>query len=192
MNTFVSISLFIFLNYSFFGRSEICYRCANEFIVMYWGHFLPIQAEDELVADSICIKIDERLEEVRCVGPCLTLNVTVGEGNRSRIIGMMRDCQKKYFSRDSDNGGGNRKCRNQTIKIRQHLLIAEYCFCLGSYCNGDGNSLEKSVGEFRKIPKYTKIRNYQWNGTSIGWSLWSVQYLVLIYVVCLKFRLAGL
>lgn len=54
----------------------------------YWGRFLPIQAEDELVADSACIKIDERSEEVRCVGPCLTLNVTADKGNRTRTIGM--------------------------------------------------------------------------------------------------------
>ncbi|MCP9259671.1 BMA-CLIC-1 [Dirofilaria immitis] len=124
---FISVLLFIF-TYSFFVRSEICYRCANEFIVMHWGHFLPIQADDQLISDSICTEIDERSEVIRCAGPCLTLNVTIGEDNRSRLLGMMRDCQKKYFNRDSDN---NRTCQNQTIKIRQNLLNAEYCFCLG-------------------------------------------------------------
>ncbi|EFO18064.2 hypothetical protein LOAG_10436 [Loa loa] len=191
------LTFLTFLNCSFFARSEICYRCANEFIVMYWGHFLPIQAEDELVADSACIRTDERSEEVQCVGPCLTLNVTFGEGSKTRTIGMMRDCQKKYYSRDSGNDGGNRRCRNQTVKVRQHVLNAEYCFCSGSYCNGDGDRLDSSVNEFRKAPKYTKIRNNRWNGTSMsvpawGWSLCSVQCLMLIYVVCFKLRLSSL
>uniref|UniRef100_A0A1I8EYE2 Clathrin light chain n=1 Tax=Wuchereria bancrofti TaxID=6293 RepID=A0A1I8EYE2_WUCBA len=156
---FIPVLLLTFLNCPFFAGSEICYRCANEFIVMYWGHFLPIQADDELVADSICIKVDERSEEVQCVGPCLTVNVTIGEGNRTRVIGMMRDCQKKYYSRNSDNDVGNRRCRNQTVKVRQHMLNAEYCFCLGSYCNSDGDRIDRSVSESRKRQKHTKIRN---------------------------------
>lgn len=108
------------------------------------------------------------------------------------FLGMMRDCQKKYYSRDSVNDGGNRRCRNQTVKVRQHVLNAEYCFCLGSYCNGDGDSLNKSVNELRKTSKFTTIRNHQRNGTKIGWSLCSVQYLIFVYVVCLKLRLVSL
>ncbi|CAG9534795.1 unnamed protein product [Cercopithifilaria johnstoni] len=182
----------ILIYHPFFARSEICYRCANEFIVMHWGHFLPIQAEDELVADSVCIKIDERSEEVRCVGSCLTLNITVNEGSNIRTIGMMRDCQKKYYSRDSYNDEGNRRCRNQTVLIRQRVLNAEYCFCLGSYCNGNGDPLQRSMSEFRKISKYTKIRNNQRNSTTMEWSLCSVQYLMLISVVCWKLHLISL
>ncbi|KAL3985079.1 putative integral membrane protein [Acanthocheilonema viteae] len=190
--TVVPVLLLIFLIYPIVIQSEICYRCANEFIVMYWGRFLPIQSEDELVADSVCIKIDERSEEVRCVGPCLTLNVTVGEGNSTRTIGMMRDCQKKYYSRNSYNDEGNRRCRNRTVKIRRRILNAEYCFCLGNYCNGDGDEVERSMSEFRKISKYTKIRNNQRNGISMKWSLCNVPYLMLIYIVCWKLYLISL
>lgn len=190
--TFIPVLLLTFLNCPFFAGSEICYRCANEFIVMYWGHFLPIQADDELVADSVCIKINERSEEVQCVGPCLTVNVTIGEGNRTRVIGMMRDCQKKYYSRNSDNDIGNRRCRNQTIKVRQHMLNAEYCFCLGSYCNGDGDRIDRSVSESRKRQKYTKIGNEGRNGTNMRWSLCDVQCLILVYVVYLELHLVSL
>ncbi|VDM19603.1 unnamed protein product [Wuchereria bancrofti] len=185
---FIPVLLLTFLNCPFFAGSEICYRCANEFIVMYWGHFLPIQADDELVADSICIKVDERSEEVQCVGPCLTVNVTIGEGNRTRVIGMMRDCQKKYYSRNSDNDVGNRRCRNQTVKVRQHMLNAEYCFCLGSYCNSDGDRIDRSVSESRKRQKHTKIRNDRRNSTNMRWSLCNVQCLILIYL-CSMFKI---
>ncbi|VDK89549.1 unnamed protein product, partial [Litomosoides sigmodontis] len=156
-----------------------------------WGHFLPIQADDELVADRVCVKIDERLEEVRCVGPCLALNVTVSEDGNTRTIGssgMLRDCQKKYYSRDSYNDEGNRRCRNRTVKIRQRVLHAEYCFCLGSYCNGDDDMLARSVSEFRKLSKYTKSGSSERSGsTTTKWSLYNdAKYLLAVCVVCWK------
>lgn len=97
----------------------------------------------------------------------------------------MRDCQKKYYSRDSYSDEGNRRCRNQTVKIRQRVLNAEYCFCLGSYCNGDDDDLSaRSVSELQKLSKYTKFRNKQRNGTIMKW--YNVQYLLVICVVCWK------
>ncbi|VDN06040.1 unnamed protein product [Thelazia callipaeda] len=156
-----------------FAQNDHCFRCANSFILMHWERFLPIQADDELVEDSTCTKIIEGSEVIRCSGPCLTLNVTLKEGNNTRII----DCQKKYYRRERYKNNQNRSCRNQTVEIRHRKLNAEYCFCYGSYCNGD--MLEKERNS-RKTKFQTKNRNGTINSSTDRYSLHIIQLIMLI------------
>lgn len=104
---------------------------------------------------------------------------------------MLRDCQKKYYSRDTEKDGESRRCQNRTVKFRKYLLNAEYCFCLGNYCNGDGSLLGKTVSSQLGITEEMKNRDNQRNGSNLGWPTCSLQYLI-IYAICLKLLLVSL